>query len=490
MRVIAMIAIALSAAATHGGAARHEGVAARGATWENGTLAARTATTTADWERVYRDDPADSLYRVAREALNRGEYKRAADLFREVQRRYPQSQYVADAMYYQAFSLSRTGNERDLRTALDVLQEQQRRFPQAASGGDAGTLAVRIQGALAHRGDPEAMKAVLDAAGSGAGAGSGSGAGTSSASSGSGAGGRTAACPSEDDENDMRIAALNALLQMDSERAVPILKQVLAKRDECSVALRRKAVFLVAQKQSEETADILLSAARNDPDVEVRRQAVFWLSQVHSDRALTALDSILHTSKDQEIMEKAIFALANTNTARGAEIIRAYALSNDAPDELRAKAVFWLGQSERRSPENTAFLQSLFDKTNSEEIRNAIIQAMSEMPGEDGQRWMLSVVQDSKMPVDVRKKALFWAGQRHNLDINTLLQLYPKLDDQDLKEHFIFVLSERREAAATDKLIDIAKNDKDVEMRKKALFWLAQKNDPRAKQLLLEIINQ
>ena len=52
------------------------------------------------------------------------------------------------------------------------------------------------------------------------------------------------------------------------------------------------------------------------------------------------------------------------------------------------------------------------------------------------------------------------------------------------------MLSERREAAATDKLIDIAKNDKDVEMRKKAIFWLGQKNDPRAKQLLMEIINQ
>ena len=115
---------------------------------------------------------------------------------------------------------------------------------------------------------------------------------------------------------------------------------------------------------------------------------------------------------------------------------------------------------------------------------------MSEAPGEEGARWMLGVVQNTKQPVETRKKALFWAGQRRGIDINTLLALYPKLDDQELKEHFIFVLSERREAAATDKLIEIAKSDKDVEMRKKALFWLAQKNDPRAKQLLMEIINQ
>jgi HEAT repeat protein len=276
---------------------------------------------------------------------------------------------------------------------------------------------------------------------------------------------------------------------MDSERAIPILKQVLARRDPCSLALRRKAVFLVAQKENEASADILLDAARNDPDLEVRRQAVFWLSEVHSDRALTALDSILHGSKDEEVQEKAIFALSNTNTARGAEILRAYAQSN-APEELRAKAVFWLGQSARRTPENSAFLQQLFDRTDSDEIRNAIIQAMSEAPGDEGTRWLLGVVQNTKQPIEVRKKALFWVGQRHNLDISTLLALYDKLDDQELKEQFVFVVSERREPAATDKLIDIARHDTNVEMRKKALFWLAQKNDPRTKQLLLELINQ
>jgi hypothetical protein len=43
---------------------------------------------------------------------------------------------------------------------------------------------------------------------------------------------------------------LNALLQMDAESAVPIIKQVLQKRDECSVELREKAVFLLSQKRS------------------------------------------------------------------------------------------------------------------------------------------------------------------------------------------------------------------------------------------------
>ena len=56
-----------------------------------------------------QEDPADSLYRVAREALNRGEYRRAAQVFNEVTRRYPQSRYAQDCAYWEAFSRYRIG---------------------------------------------------------------------------------------------------------------------------------------------------------------------------------------------------------------------------------------------------------------------------------------------------------------------------------------------------------------------------------------------
>jgi HEAT repeat protein len=210
---------------------------------------------------------------------------------------------------------------------------------------------------------------------------------------------------------------------------------------------------------------------------------------VRSDRAIAALDSLLRESKDPELQEKAIFALSNTNTARGAEILRKYADSN-APEELRSKAVFWLGQSTRRNPENAPFLRQLFDKTQSEEIQGAIVQAIAEGSSEENVRWLLSEVLNTKQSVETRKKALFWAGQQRRFDVNLLLPLYEKITDQELKEHYIFVLAERRESSATDKLIDIARHDKNTEMRKKALFWLAQKNDPRVKQLLMEIIDQ
>src|SRR5204862_8329271 len=42
-------------------------------------------------------DPADSVYRAARAALDRRDYRQAADLFAQVPARYPRSGYAADA---------------------------------------------------------------------------------------------------------------------------------------------------------------------------------------------------------------------------------------------------------------------------------------------------------------------------------------------------------------------------------------------------------
>jgi len=53
------------------------------------------------------------------------------------------------------------------------------------------------------------------------------------------------------------------------------------------------------------------------------------------------------------------------------------------------------------------------------------------------------------------------------------------------------VLSQRQsDKAAIDKMFDIARNEKDPELRKKAIFWLGQSRDPRVQQFLMDLINR
>src|SRR5687768_11066073 len=109
-------------------------------------------------------DPADSLYRLGREAINRGEYRRAARLFAEISEKHPRSEYAPDAPYWRAFALYRAGSDDDLRDALKTLDTQQRRFPRATTIADGRELAVRIRGVLAKQGDVESAEAVTRAA--------------------------------------------------------------------------------------------------------------------------------------------------------------------------------------------------------------------------------------------------------------------------------------------------------------------------------------
>ena len=62
-------------------------------------------------------DPADSLYRAARRSLSGNDYARAATLFHAITTRYPRSSYAPDALYWEAFSLYRSGGSANFRTA-------------------------------------------------------------------------------------------------------------------------------------------------------------------------------------------------------------------------------------------------------------------------------------------------------------------------------------------------------------------------------------
>jgi hypothetical protein len=112
------------------------------------------------------------------------------------------------------------------------------------------------------------------------------------------------------------------------------------------------------------------------------------------------------------------------------------------------------------------------------------------MGGADNYRWLMDIALNAKENIEIRKKALFWAGQGHNVDVADLVKLYDSMTDRDMREQLIFVYSQRREEAALDKLFAIGKNDPDRELRKKAIFWIGQSRSPRAAQYLQELINQ
>ena len=481
-------------------------------------------------------DTADTLWRRGRIAISDEAWGRATDSFRAIVERYPRSTYAGDALYWEAFALQRLGRQSDLRRAATALEKQKAEYPKAATftSGESSTLLARVNGRLARGGDRDAAVAVSEMATAIAEA-TVSGVGEAmSAVAGELArvrpemerelaqaqrdmaqsrrdlsqsqremardmardmrGDRDSADDDvppgcEDAVDDERIEALNALMQMNAEQALPILKKVLARRDKCSELLRRKAVFLVSQKRTDEAVDILLSAAKTDPDRRTREDAVFWLSQTNSPRAVEVLEQILlRDPPDEEMQKKAVFSLSQSRTARGQQVLREFVRRREAPEEVRGEAIFWLGQG--HDAENSVVLREIFPTLQSQEMQEKVIFSLSQRRTPENSRFLLDQAKNKKLDADLRKNALFWAGQS-GAAAKDLAEIYDSAgDDSDLREQVIFVLSQRRDEGAVDKLLDIARKEPDRELRRQAIFWLSQSRDPRVAKLLEEIINK
>jgi hypothetical protein len=116
---------------------------------------------------------------------------------------------------------------------------------------------------------------------------------------------------------------------------------------------------------------------------------------------------------------------------------------------------------------------------------------VSNTPTPAAAKWLIDVARDKSFDIDTRKNALFWAGQQKSFDLSQLADVYAQSKgDEEMQRQVIFVYSQRTEPAAVDQLMSIAKSDPSLAMRKQALFWLGQKNDPRIKQFILDLINK
>ena len=287
-------------------------------------------------------------------------------------------------------------------------------------------------------------------------------------------------------DNELRLDALDAVLNMDEVRAMPILLEVLERHGECDVEVRKKAVFMVSQQEIYETVAILEGVVHNDPSLEVQEQAVFWLSQVDAEEAVTALESVLFQSHRAELREKAIFALSQHGSGQAQQILRMYVRS-DAPEELRENAIFWIGQE--GSDDDQMFLAELYADLGSEALKEKVIFAMSERANDASRRWLLEVANNRSESIELRKNAVFWLSQQGEYDANQFAALYRDAQEE-IKEQVLFALSQLDDPDAVADLIEIARNETNTDLRKNAMFWLGQSSDPRAAEFLAEVIGR
>ena len=406
-------------------------------------------------------DPADSLYRSAREHLSRGQYRSAAETFRLISQKYPSSGYAPDGMYYEAFALYKIGGQNELRAALDVLEKQKSRFPKQSNPDPA--LPTRILGELANRGDRSAAELVGRAA-------------------------TPQGQPCNREEMAVRIEALNALSRMNVDSTTPILRRVLSRRDECSVTLRRQAITLMAKNPDAATTDLMIDVLKNDPSMEVRRAALSWLGEVPSDRGAAALDEILRTPKDEELHSTALRALSSSRNPRSAQALRAVVERKDVSESVRAQAMSNLIRVD--SVNAGAYLRSVYPKLETPRMKGRALTSIGQLRDAETQKWMLAFIRDTTESVELRRQALSTIVRSSTTTVAEVGALYKNVPELELRQSIITTLASRKEPEAVDQLIAIYRATTDPKLQVQIINVLSRRDDPRTQKLLLEILNK
>jgi len=418
-------------------------------------------------------DPADSVYRAARNALNNGEYGRAAKLFADISKNYPKSAYQNDARYYEAVARYKVGTTEELKAAAKLLEPMTSKGSatnvayegrRGANDSEIAALYARVNGALAQRGDRGAAALVEKQAA------------------------QTGAAPCDQEDIQVRSEALNVLSQMDPAAANPILRRVLDKKDECSAQLRRNAVFMLGRRGDAESTTLLMTVAKSDPNASVRSEAISFLGRMPGDAGLNALEEMLRTEQDERIQRAVVRALTSSENPKARAGMRSLIDRKDAPITLRVEAINSLN-NDRATADDAAYLRNLYSKADNDRLKEAIINAVSRMGGAENDQFILNIARNTNESSQLRSTAISRYFRSSTGSVADIGKLYDSADNYNLRSQIINVLANRKEPEATDKLIDIVKNSTVVSLRTQAINALARKNDSRTIQLLNDLLD-
>ncbi len=278
-------------------------------------------------------------YAEGQRALREQNWQKAAEQFANARK---QDGIAVDATYYwQAYALYKLGRDRQ---AERVIGRLQREFP--ASGWLDDAAALRLEN---DTGSGDALNDHL-----------------------------------LDDE--LRLYALNSLVDSHPERALPLLHRLMQTTD--SDEVRREALFVIGMSDSAEAQAFLLSAARDGSDPALQREAIEVLAVGGSDDAVKVLSELYREIPVGEIRESVIDALTVADAVD--ELAAIAAVEQNA--ELQSMVVEALGVTGA-----SEVLMALYPKAASNAVKSGILEALGIADHVDGLVGILKQERDQEL---------------------------------------------------------------------------------------------
>jgi HEAT repeat protein len=217
-----------------------------------------------------------------------------------------------------------------------------------------------------------------------------------------------------------------------------------------------------------------------------------WLEGVKAPESVGLLEQFVRAAKEdarrpEDIGKGALAAIAQHNDASVDRALASF-VTPSQPAALRKETAFWLGDA--RGAEGLRLLQKMAQSDPSTEVLEQVAFAFSISPEPGALAELVRMAHDNQFP-RVRGQALFWlgqkAGERASKAITGSIESDP---DTDVKKKAVFALSQMPPDQGVPKLIQVAQTNRNLTVRKEAMFWLGQSGDPRALAFFEKVLSQ
>lgn len=318
------------------------------------------------------DKASNALYWQGQTALKQSDWSTALQRFTEMEKllRKNEPRSVDAALYWEAYTLAQAKRTTE---ANGVIERLRREFPDSRWSRDADALLARTQ-----------PTTKLD--------------------------------PGLADE-ELADIALQGLLNAPPERALPLLKKVLA--GERSIKTKKRALFVLSQLRTDDAMNVVVDVAKNAREPELRQEAIRMLGISGAKTAMERLTDIYASSKSAD--EKASVIQAWLIAGRKDLVLKT--ARDESDPAVRRKAIETLGALGASDE-----LRQLFDATQDAGNRRAIIHSLGVAGNTSA---LTSIAGNTSLPENERSEAirsLGIAGGR-----GALVDLYTKADTPALR---------------------------------------------------------
>lgn len=372
-----------------------------------------------------RIEREDDLYNEGNDAIDEHDWKRASRVFQRVADM--KMSHADAALYWLAFSQARMGMRSE---AIATLMRLKSEYPKSRWNDDSKKLDLEIRQSAGQQISPEHVT-----------------------------------------DLELKLIALNGLMNSDPERAVPILDNLL--RTSKETKLKDKALFILSQSSSQQAYDILSRVARDGNNPDIQRRAVRYLGIMGGERNRKLLADLYNSTPDIDIKK----SILKSYMAAG-DRAHLFQLAKAEPNvELRLEAIGQLGLVGAREE-----LSELYTKETSVEVRKKIIQAM--FLGGNSEKLFDIARNETTMELKlaaIRNLGLL-GGERTAQFLSTL---YTSDSRKDIRMSVIQALFIQGNARA---LVALARQEKDPELKKVIISQLSVMGSKEAADYLMEYL--